>query len=44
MRYDNLSGAVYEDSPLIETKHAVAAGIAVSRVLRVSKRRVEVSE
>ena len=44
VRYDNLSGAVYEDSPLIETKHAVAAGIAVSRVLRVSKRRVEVSE
>ena len=44
IRYDNLSGAVYEDSPLIETKHAVAAGIAVSRVLRVSKRRVEVSE
>jgi outer membrane scaffolding protein for murein synthesis (MipA/OmpV family) len=44
VRYDNLSGAVYEDSPLVETQHAVAAGVAVSWIFGESSRRVEVSE
>ncbi|MDT3708329.1 MAG: MipA/OmpV family protein [Thiobacillus sp.] len=44
VRYDNLSGAVYEDSPLVETQHAVAAGVAVSWVFGESSRRVEVGE
>lgn len=48
LRYDNLDGAVFEDSPLVETEHAVSAGIAVSWILwqseatvRVDPRRVD---
>ncbi len=44
LRYDVLSGAVYENSPLVETKDAVSAGIALSWVFGVSSRRVEVAE
>lgn len=33
LRYDNLEGATFEDSPLVETKHAASAGIAVSWIL-----------
>jgi outer membrane scaffolding protein for murein synthesis (MipA/OmpV family) len=44
VRYDALSGAVYEDSPLVETKHAVAGGIALSWIFGESSRRVEVEE
>jgi outer membrane scaffolding protein for murein synthesis (MipA/OmpV family) len=44
VRYDNLSGAVYENSPLVETQHAVAAGIALSWVFGESSRLVEVED
>lgn len=44
LRYDTLAGAVYEDSPLVETRHAVAGGIAVSWIFGESSRRVEVAE
>lgn len=44
VRYDNLSGAVYEDSPLVETQHAVAGGVAVSWIFGESSRRVEVGD
>jgi outer membrane scaffolding protein for murein synthesis (MipA/OmpV family) len=44
VRYDALSGAVYADSPLVETRHAFAAGIAMSWVFGESSRRVEVEE
>lgn len=44
VRYDALSGAVYEDSPLIETQHAVAGGLALSWVFGESSRMVEVDE
>jgi outer membrane scaffolding protein for murein synthesis (MipA/OmpV family) len=44
VRYDNVSGAVYEDSPLFETQHAVAAGVAMSWIFGESARWVEVSE
>jgi outer membrane scaffolding protein for murein synthesis (MipA/OmpV family) len=44
VRYDALSGAVYEDSPLVETQHAVAGGIALSWVFGESSRTVEVEE
>lgn len=44
VRYDALSGAVYEDSPLVETKHAVAGGIALSWIFGESSRMVEVGE
>lgn len=33
LRYDNLDGASFEDSPLVETKHAVSFGFGVSWVL-----------
>ena len=32
-RYDQLDGAVFDDSPLVETKQYLAVGFAVSRVL-----------
>jgi outer membrane scaffolding protein for murein synthesis (MipA/OmpV family) len=44
VRYDYLSGAVYEDSPLVETQNAVAAGVGMSWIFGESARRVEVSE
>lgn len=33
LRYDNLDGATFDDSPLVETKHATSVGFAVSWVL-----------
>ena len=42
-RYDNLSGASYEDSPLIRSAHAFAFGTAVAWVFARSKRRVAAS-
>jgi outer membrane scaffolding protein for murein synthesis (MipA/OmpV family) len=39
-RYDNLSGTAFEDSPLVETKHALAVGFGVSWVFRQSAARV----
>lgn len=32
-RYDNLSGAVFEDSPLVKDREFIAVGFAVTRVL-----------
>lgn len=43
-RWDTLSGAVFEDSPLVRQKHAFAAGIAFTRVLRRSTRLTEAEE
>lgn len=40
VRYDNLNGAVFDDSPLVRTEHSFMAGIAVSRIFAQSKRRV----
>lgn len=37
VQYDNLSGAAFEDSPLVETKHAVAVGFGLSWVIRQSE-------
>lgn len=36
-RYDNLAGTTFEDSPLVETKHALAVGFGVSWVFRQSE-------
>jgi len=36
VRYDNLSGAVFDDSPLVETQHSVMAGFAVAYILKKS--------
>lgn len=44
VRYDNLSGAVFADSPLVRSKNYVAAGIALSWVLGESTTRVTVND
>jgi len=36
IRYDKLSGAAFEDSPLVETGHSVMAGFAVAYILKKS--------
>lgn len=41
LRYDNLNGARFVDSPLVRTRHYVAAGLAVSWILGESIERVE---
>ncbi|MGH8631613.1 MAG: MipA/OmpV family protein [Burkholderiales bacterium] len=43
-RWDTLSGAVFEDSPLVRQKHAFAAGIAFTRALRRSSRLTETKQ
>jgi len=40
VRYDDLRGAVFADSPLVETGHALSAGVAVSWILWQSSTRV----
>ena len=42
VRYDSLSGAAFESSPLVTSKRYVAGGIGVSWILGESSRRVEV--
>lgn len=44
VRYDNLSGARFADSPLVRTRNYVAAGVAVSWILGESATRVLVDE
>lgn len=43
-RYDTLSNAAFEDSPLVKKKHMVAGGVAISWVLDESKQRVWVDD
>lgn len=38
VRYDNLSGAKFEDSPLLETDHSLMAGIAIAWIFKQSSR------
>ncbi|MFW6335216.1 MAG: MipA/OmpV family protein [Desulfosalsimonas sp.] len=42
-RYDNLSGAVFEDSPLVETRHSFMGGIATAWMLGRSSKTVPAS-
>lgn len=44
LRYDNLNGARFVDSPLVRTRNYVAAGVAVSWILGESATRVVVDE
>lgn len=44
VRYDNLSGAHFESSPLVRSRSAFAAGIAVSWILGESSERVPAYE
>lgn len=39
-RYDDLHGAVFDDSPLVETRHYLAAGVVVTRIFLQSSERV----
>jgi hypothetical protein len=40
IRYDNLSGAAFDDSPLLETRHSVMGGFAVAWIFKKSSRTV----
>ncbi|HHO70113.1 MAG TPA: hypothetical protein ENN02_01365, partial [Halothiobacillus sp.] len=42
LRYDNLSGAAFADSPLVETRHSLMAGIGTAWVFGKSSRQVPV--
>ena len=42
VRYDNLAGATFEDSPLVETRHSVMAGLVVSWIFWRSEETVPV--
>jgi outer membrane scaffolding protein for murein synthesis (MipA/OmpV family) len=44
VRYDNLSGAAFENSPLVRQKDYVAGGIAISWILGESSTRVKVDD
>jgi len=44
LRYDNLRGATFEDSPLVRTRHYWAGGFGVSWILGESSTRVTVDE
>ena len=44
IRYDSLSSAVFENSPLVTSKHYVAGGIAISWIIGQSSQRVEADE
>ena len=44
MRYDNLEGAAFDDSPLVRTHASWAAGLAVSWIIGESSQRVELDD
>jgi MipA family protein len=44
VRYDNLHGAAFEDSPLVKERNALWAGIAMSWIFAESSKRVTVEE
>jgi len=44
LRYDNLQGAAFEDSPLVARNHYLAGGVAVAWIIGESGRRVQVDE
>lgn len=41
MRYDTLSGAAFEDSPLVRSKHYLSGGFGIAWMIGQSKRMVE---
>jgi MipA family protein len=44
MKYDNMRGAAFENSPLAKSKHGFTAGIGISWVFAESKTKVEARE
>lgn len=43
LRYDNLSGAAFIDSPLVETRHAFMAGLGIAYIFKTSTKTVPVT-
>lgn len=43
MRYDNLQGVTFEDSPLVENEHSLMGGVAIAWIFAKSKRMVSVN-
>jgi outer membrane protein len=41
LRYDNLAGAVFDDSPLVRERQGLSAGVAISWIFGESSQRVE---
>lgn len=44
VRYDNLRGAAFDDSPLVRRHHSLWAGVAVNWIFGESSRRVDANE
>lgn len=44
LRYDSLSNAEFEDSPLVRTQHYIAGGFGIAWMIRESKRKVQTDE
>lgn len=44
MRYDTLSGAAFEDSPLVRSKHYLSGGFGIAWMIGQSKRMVETED
>jgi len=44
LRYDNLGGAVIEDSPLVRSRHALTAGVSMAWIFRRSATLVRVTD
>ena len=44
VRYDNLNGAVFEDSPLVRQKSYLAGGLAITWIFGESSTRVMVND
>ena len=44
VRYDNLAGATFEDSPMVRQKDYFAAGVALTWVFAESSTRVQVND
>ncbi len=44
LRYDNLRGAAFENSPLVRSRNYLAGGVALSWIWRESRERVKVNE
>jgi outer membrane scaffolding protein for murein synthesis (MipA/OmpV family) len=44
VRYDNLSGAIFEDSPLVRKKDYLAGGVAITWVFGESSTRIKVND
>ena len=44
LRYDDLHGSAFDDSPLLEQEHSFMAGFAIGWVFKRSQRTVSVAD